>query len=908
MRACGLWLLCLVVAGPLVAQPAPFDVRGRALDEALRLAGQRARFDLTYDPALVAGRSSRCVTTETAPGPLLACVLEGSGLVAMRVASDTYALRLAPRPLPPPSATLRGRVLDAETGLPLSDASVILMGTARGALAGPEGVFVLEGLPHGIVLVRASHVGYAQAQAAVRLAADSSSSVTLSLPRAPAVITPVVVEGLRFRDPLVAARMSEAPEGTSAAPEEVAARLVAMTGIHPGRVVADLHLQGGEAGEHLMTLDGAPIYAPPVVAGLVGPFSPFAIGRITLQKAGYGALPVSSTVGVIEAEHTFPVEEGRRLDVQADALALHARLASGGERPDGLRVQLMVAGRFGRDAAQTLPELRKLLRDWNRPDPFLAAVTASPSDVPPSGDPAVGFLAPIRATVPQLRFDDVHLAVQALHPSGRRLTASAYVGTRQLVADVENLGRLAVRTLRDQYTWYSTVGQVRYDVVQSARLRTSVQARASLYRLAHRFVLPDTLLARRQPRPEDDGNTFGEAALHGQFTYQATPEVWIEAGVLPTVTNSRFSVVGARREVIRHRSARFQLPSYAGVRARALPRLEAEVGLRVTLTNGRPYAEPRAALRYDLPQTPLGALAIRVGAGIYRQFVQPFEVSSISPSSLVSATRVWLVVDRTRPTPIAYHYSAEAALLPAPGWTINLESYYRRQARTLQVDFSAPATTGQNVPQEAFLIVGQGYAYGAAAQLARAHGRSELRARYELSYVERQSVLFRSAFYPVPWNEPHRVEISVALQPLTRLALSLRWMSSWGRTWAFRRAYYDYVGANDAFETQTPPRLQPFVERQVQAYGLRSPRDQRLPAMHRLDVGVAYAQPLGPLRLQARLDVINALAARNVDEIRLVGDERFYEATKNSSGFGLLRSEPRYALPLTAILSLRVSW
>ncbi|HYE58884.1 MAG TPA: carboxypeptidase-like regulatory domain-containing protein, partial [Rhodothermales bacterium] len=434
MRACGLWLLCLVVAGPLVAQPATFDVRGKPLDEALRLARQRGRFDTSYDPALVAGRTSRCMTTATAPEPLLACVLEGTGLIAVRLPGGvvaTFGLRPAPPPEPPPSARLRGRVLDAETGLPLTDASVMIVHAGRGVLSGADGVFVFGGLPQGIVLVRASYVGYSQAQAAVRLAVDSTSSVTLSLQRAPAVITPVVVEGLRFRDPLVLMRMAEPPrDAPNASPEEVASRLVAMTGVHPGRVVADLHLQGGESGEHLMTLDGAPIYAPPVVAGLVGPFSPFAIGRITLRKAGYGALPISSTVGVIEAEHTFPVDEGRRFDVQADALGLHARLASGGERPDGLRVQLMMAGRLGRNAGRALPALDSLLRNWNRPDPFLAAVTAS--DLRPSSDPALPFLERTVSEVPQLRFNVAHIAVQALHPSGRRLLASAYVGTRQL--------------------------------------------------------------------------------------------------------------------------------------------------------------------------------------------------------------------------------------------------------------------------------------------------------------------------------------------------------------------------------------------------------------------------------------------------------------------------------------------
>ena len=45
------------------------------------------------------------------------------------------------------------------------------------------------------------------------------------------------------------------------------------------------------------------------------------------------------------------------------------REAVRGERADGFRVQLLAAGRLGRNPAGTLGSLGNLLRDWNRPDP-----------------------------------------------------------------------------------------------------------------------------------------------------------------------------------------------------------------------------------------------------------------------------------------------------------------------------------------------------------------------------------------------------------------------------------------------------------------------------------------------------------------------------------------------------------
>ena len=58
-------------------------------------------------------------------------------------------------------------------------------------------------------------------------------------------------------------------------------------GIRVGDALADVHIQGGEAGEHQFQLDGVPVFEPVHLRGLLGAFNPFAIERITVHKAGY---------------------------------------------------------------------------------------------------------------------------------------------------------------------------------------------------------------------------------------------------------------------------------------------------------------------------------------------------------------------------------------------------------------------------------------------------------------------------------------------------------------------------------------------------------------------------------------------------------------------------------------------
>ena len=84
---------------------------------------------------------------------------------------------------------------------------------------------------------------------------------------------------------------------------------------------------------------------------------------------------------------------------------------------------------------------------------------------------------------------------------------------------------------------------------------------------------------------------------------------------------------------------------------------------------------------------------------------------------------------------------------------------------------------------------------------------------------------------------------NVEWQPRPDLNLSAGTRSVWGRSWGYRRAYYDLSLA------ELP---------------VRDPGADRLPALHELDLGGSYALRVGTLDLAVQLTVLNALDRRNV--------------------------------------------
>ena len=56
---------------------------------------------------------------------------------------------------------ISGRIVDAESGLGLTDVGVQVVGTTRGVMSGVDGRYVITGVPTGTVTLQARRIGYA---------------------------------------------------------------------------------------------------------------------------------------------------------------------------------------------------------------------------------------------------------------------------------------------------------------------------------------------------------------------------------------------------------------------------------------------------------------------------------------------------------------------------------------------------------------------------------------------------------------------------------------------------------------------------------------------------------------------------------------------------------------------------
>ena len=901
--------------------------RGVVLNDALRQFREATRMDISWDPLLTEGKRAFCVAEQQTAEQILSCILQGTGLDYLRRSNGLYVLAIATEG-PAQYGNLRGIVLDGETEQPLSHAHVLIADADRASIANLDGLFIFPRLLAGDYRVRVSHLGYETQEQIVTIAAGTSESIEFILRSGePLLISQVIVDGIGMMpsSTLLGAPQASQEEITSelsAGTSGLIRSLDALPGVRVNDATADIHIQGGEAGEHQFRLDGAPVFLPLNVASFIGPFSPFALGKITVNKAGFGAPLGSQISGVISAEHDLRAPSNRvstqgmnsQFTVQVDPLSTNGRHTGFWLRPNGTKVTTLGAARIGTWSLLAPPSLARLMNDWNAIDTFLLSAFAEQNtpfaNLPPSGEPAI-------------QFADVHAAAK-IQSGLKTITTSSYWGRSSLgnnLSDVnlleDNRDDILLNRFKDLYTWQNGMAQFRVSDVRSPRILTSWGARGSFYKLQHDFDAQD---AASPGTTEDDGNRVYEIGLEGDVNYFPGNAHEVELGAEWVVTGSRFTVAGTQQFPLFHESTNWRVGSYVQDRMKVGEHAAIEAGSRFTWlqANQTLYAEPRLSARLDWADTPVGGFSLYMGTGLYRQFVSQFDISSRSPRTFVSSTRFWMGNDASVTPPKAAHAAVEMLIIPNRDWTLSVETFYKKQYHILSVDYSAATTSSRTLDQNDFLNATRGYSYGISGSAKRRIGPGNVRLRLDRTQSERRiRNLFDNEWLSVPWNEPWRLEVSADVSPFRRTVLLARWRSIWGREWGYRKAYYDFLSAhlNDVASLLDQMRDNGVsadairrVERQITNYDLTSPTDHRLPAIHQLDLSAAYSLRLGDYSLQLRADVVNVLDRRNTAEWRFEMDEETYFGGGSLPSTGLLERSDRLLLPRVISFAARLTW
>ncbi|MEM8600941.1 MAG: carboxypeptidase-like regulatory domain-containing protein, partial [Bacteroidota bacterium] len=832
-----------------------------------------------------------CAERDATAEALLRCVLDGTGLDFVRTSSGAYVLIEAPTQTPVPGR-LAGRVVDAETGAPLPFAHVLLADASLATAADADGVFAFANLVPGRYEVVATHVAYAPSgPQAVLVKPGDAARVKVVLDGVFSEATPVVVDGLTQRVPSALLGVGERDLGTTPTASaatgtpDVMAGARGFLGVAAVPAVADLHVQGGGAAEHLVRLDGVAVRDPVALGRHLGAFSPLALDRMTVHKAGFGAALGSQLTGVLDLTHRLG-DAAPSATLTVDPVSLDARLGTPvslsalghGHAMVAVRQSLWGLGRTGEDSG-----LRTLLRDWGAADPVFTSLwlgEAVHSDE----------LTPTTYT-PDIDFTDAHAALRLRPDAFTTLHASVYGARNHVDADrsvmQSNLAALSsdqVLGFRDGYDWRNGAAQLRATRLVGARAVVGAQVRAAHHRsgYAYRFGRQDLgslslgeaeaslFDAIDDGRGGDADHRLTELALDLDGSLSLAPGREVRAVLGVEHTRATFAADHDFTAPLDLDASAWWLTGTFDARATLGLRTTLEAGTRLTYVPERQtlYAEPRASVRYD-GAAAFGTYALRVAGGLYRQFVSGFAFRNPGPAAIAPDLLFWLPTADTSP-PRALHLAADALVMPSEAWTLRAEGFARWESRLLALD--VPALQADLTPEAvpitdpgSVLAGADGRTLGGGVRIEHQHDGVRWGASYVFEHARRSVPgRFDGERVSVPWSAPHRLRMDADFR-LGRLVPGVGMRSlaqaAFGRAWGYRTAYYDYLLGT------TPDRDAAFDRTVVSddlLGALARPNAATLPAEVRLDLGVYLDRRIGPAQLRFDLGVVDVFDRANV--------------------------------------------
>ncbi|MEX2466401.1 MAG: TonB-dependent receptor [Gemmatimonadota bacterium] len=873
-----LWVVSAVLlahllagASPLRGQVATYDLALRdvpvnvALEDLVTLTG----IALVYSSEVVVGKRTVCRAEDATPEDLLRCIVGGAGLDFYRLSSGTYVVIAGPHALPA-YGTLSGQVLDAITGEPLPTATIELADGSGRAVTNAAGMFLLPRLLPGPHVLRVSHLGYAPRVLPFEVGSARALRQSIRLDPTVLELDPIVVDGLENVGGFVSDGTWERDAGSSAMPLGGEVTRQAQTGLGVSRrpMFADLSVQGSAPGEHMIRLDGVPIFDPVALGRTRSAFSPLAIRRITVHKAGFGVREGSFAGGVIDVEHRVEDVEGDGgLSVHADPVSLTGEVSLpvsvlGGEG------WLMASGRTSIWDVYREPSLDAALRDWNQVDPVLTRRLV--------GD-GVHFTDALRFDAHRhgsdVGFTDVHAALRLRYPAFRTLNASFYRGSNAVGTELFSSGtdpesgvfdRLLLT--RDRYEWSNTMGTVSIDWLVGDRAALEVRMWGSEHELEHRYGMVDgaevgydpgtssvpeieqDLLEVLDATPsQGDENRVREFGAEIGGDLAAGAGHFLSGGLEVVRVESRSRLENGFILPLRTDVSGWRLAGHVQDRWAIGQHLTLEGGVRATAVgNGDAYAEPRLAARIDAAAPGLGPWSLRLAGGLHRQYVDQFELTSVGPSALVPEVRFWLPSDGSLEPSRARHLALELAARPHESFEIRAEGYRKWLDRILALDYGVltAAHSGEvtEVDQDTFVGLAEGKAYGAGVRAQWEEGRRRLTAGYDWTVSERTfPSRFEGRAQPTPWSEPHRLDLTARMPVFGGWAIEAESGTVWGRTWGLRRAYYDFLTLHG---TDGGPVID-------------APVNDALPTLHLLDLSASWlgrlgGGPLAELRVELR--------------------------------------------------------
>ena len=868
------WATC-ASAQTVSGERISYDFRVEPLELVLDTIARDTAIDLVYEPRLV---SNKEVFERVEDLPVLEAlrrILEDHNLDYLTLSSGTIVIIKRVEGAPAFGA-LSGIIIDGRTGEPLHGATVILADSEGGTSAGRMGDFTLNRLISGSHTLIFSFVGYQAVTKVIQISPGDQVRETVELRPEPVSVAPIVVEAHRPQiyhyNPDAGAGQPLNGSGFFDYNKNPISELSLIPGVSSGVPMNDISIQGGQASEHRLLLDGAPIYTPNAPGRFYSTFSPYAIGSVKIQRAGYDASRGSQMAGLINMTHRLPAAESGGAMLQADPVSINLRGDVSFDLNGEAALSATALFRSNLWSVYRDPALDQTFREWSFIDPLIANRSGRLSE-------NATLYTPFDRDA-DLTFHDFHTAVRYKPGRYQTINFSFYSSGNRLDTGVLNRS-VPEQDIKpflfstERYYWRNRMAQVSWSSLPSSRLSidTQVSYTRSIFDLKSElgFGIPsrftnvgsssvsletgDFSFDQLALPSRIHGNKIGHLILRSDLTYSMSPNVELAGGLqFDRVQSEVYTDTDPGTQTFTDLAdAGSSLASgYGEANIRFGRYWHVTAGSRLTYHSGREtvFAEPRFSVQLDRPGADIGYWSAKISGGLYRQFINEYRVSSSGASALIPTFSVWSHSGRL-PVPKAYHMTGSWLVEPSTRQMLRIEAYLKWQPTTSITSYRQPAVENSDELPEIFAETTDMRALGGAIRYERTLIESTLKMMagydYSSSIVNMQTQFGRRV--ETPWNDPHRGQIRLFWSPSAEFTIIGKWQGVWGRKWAFRDAYYNILGGE--------------VAGSLPGISLNSPGDDRLSPVSQLDFSGVYQASFDAATLEFRVDLVNVLNRRN---------------------------------------------
>ncbi len=849
-----------------------FEFPGTPLEFALTEIARESGINLVFDPALTNNRLVYQRIRNADLNTTLLQTLAGTGLDWIILSTGTYVI-IKTSYIKPHLGSFSGMIIDNRTGEPLPGATVLLADAGGGTVSNQSGRFNLSGLINGHHRIIVSFVGYEPVVLDIHIPNGENASEVIRLNQGYIQFSPIVVGSTR---PMLAYNLQESE--TKVLSSWIAQRgnspiqtLSLFSGVQKGRSFNDIHIQGSNRTEHRLFLDGVPLYAPSNNLFLNDIFSPFAISRISVDRAGFEADKGSFISGKVNLSHAMASENSGFGLAQADASQANLRAKLSTKIGDGRRFHIMSAVRSSLWDLYQNPTNSRLIENWEAIDPI--TLSLMPVD-------KTGNFIPYTLLNNDIVFNylDFHIAGGVELNRFNSIDFSFYHGGNtmdtQLLSGVDDLGILSRMYSATSSEWNTTMAQVSYNWLASPRSTVRIQSGFSLsdYNQNYSMISDADILAIENGLSDSkkllmalaensalaitqsDRNSINHLFFKTDFDYSFSPYHALRLGFNADRIESQFELNDIFYLETQNNQESWLLSTYVNNSIRFSKNWLLNAGSILTFAANRSemYVEPRLSIQFDRANTSIGFWSMRLSGGLYRQFINQFDISTVGPSAALPVFTVWSH-DNNFAIPKAYHGVLSFSLEPSKNTALHFETYLKYQP----VNYITSYTN---------LMVEQGKERGgiqAFAEItdARNAGFSfrfeqrlinnslALTGGYDYSF---SSINMESRFggrVMAPWNEPHRIQARALIRITDTFSAVGNWSTILGRSWGFRQSYYDFM------RTHNVNNIGPF--------SFDTPTQDRLKNFHQMDVALMYQPSLSFAEVEVRLEINNLLNRQN---------------------------------------------